>query len=103
MNHNREKSESIERQPEITQIRGLVDKNIKKLSIFYMVKMLKERMKVLSKNIEPKNSNQMFGGENYSVWDGLYPVFLLGHKIYFNKFKKTKITSNIISDYMEWN
>ena len=67
MNHNREKSESIERQPEITQIRGLVDKNIKKLSIFYMVKMLKERMKVLSKNIEPKNSNQMFGGENYSV------------------------------------
>ena len=42
----------------------LVDKNIKKLSIFYMVKMLKERMKVLSKNIEPKNSNQMFGGEN---------------------------------------
>lgn len=49
MNHNKEKNESIERQPEITQIRGLAGKNIKKLSIFYMVKMLKERMKVLSK------------------------------------------------------
>lgn len=67
MNHNKEKNESVERQPEITQIRGLVGKNIKKLSIFYMVKMLKERMKVLSKNIRPKNSNQTFGGENYSV------------------------------------
>ena len=32
-----------------------------------MFKMLKERMKVLSKNIEPKNSNQIFEGENYSV------------------------------------
>ena len=38
----------------------LVDKNIKKLSIFYTLKMLKERMKVLSKNIDPKNSNQIF-------------------------------------------
>lgn len=66
MNHNK-KNESIERQPEITQIRGLVGKNIKKLSIFYMVKMLKERMKVLSKNTRTKNSNQTFGGENYSV------------------------------------
>ena len=93
----------ISQYKQTNDIRELVDKNIKKLSIFYMVKMLKERMKVLSKNIEPKNSNQIFGGENYSVWDGIYPVFLLGHKIYFNKFKKTKITSNIISDYMEWN
>ena len=103
MNHNKEKNQSIEREPEITQIRDLVDKNIKKLSVFYMFKMLKERMKVLSKNIEPKNSNQIFGGENYSVWDGIYPVFLLVHKIYFNKFKNTKIISNIISDCMEWN
>ena len=60
-------------------------------------------MKVLSKNIEPKNSNQIFEGENYSVWDGIYPVFLVGHRIYFNKFKKTEATSNIISDCIEWN
>lgn len=60
-------------------------------------------MKVLSKNIESKNSNQIFEGENYSVWDGIYPVFVLGHKIYFNKFKKNKVISNIISDSMEWN
>ena len=37
MNHNKQKNQSIERHPEIMQVRDLVDKNIKKLSYLYSI------------------------------------------------------------------
>lgn len=84
MTHNEKENPSIETCPEITQMMGLRDTDIKTfiITMFHICKKIKQRLTMLTREREDiflkTQINWNFKNGNYNVWDKKYTRWING-------------------------